>query len=80
MVPNVSMKRFLPAVIGAGLVALISILLLLWKSSDPTPASDSIKPLGTSTLSHGGPGPIRQDHLSTTEKSRVDITEQTTAR
>ena len=80
MVPNVSMKRFLPAVIGAGLVALISILLLFWKSSDPTPAPVSAKPLGTSTLSHGGPGPIRQDHLSTTEKSPADITEQTTAR
>jgi hypothetical protein len=80
MVPNVSMKRFLPAMIGAGLVALISILLLFWKSSDPTPASDSTKPLGTSTLSHGGPGPMRQDHLSTTKKSPADITEQTTAR
>jgi hypothetical protein len=80
MVPNVSMKRFLPAMIGAGLVALISILLLFWKSSDPTPASDSTKPLGTSTLSHGGPGPMRQDHPSTTKKSPADITEQTTAR
>lgn len=73
------MKRFLPVVILAGILALISIPLILWKRSDPSSAPLSAKPLGTSTLSHGGPGPARQD-LSTIEQPRADIPEQSTTR
>lgn len=73
------MKRFLPAVILAGILALISILLFFWKPSDPSSAPVSSKPLGTSTLSHGGPGPARQN-LSTIEQPRADIPEQSTTR
>jgi len=73
------MKRFLPVVILAAILALISILLFFWKRSDPSSAPVSAKPLGASTLSHGGPAPARQD-LSTIEQPRADIPEQSTTR
>ena len=73
------MKHFLPVVIGVGLLALISLLVFFWTPYDPSPVPASVKPIGTSTLSHGGPGPVRQD-LSATEKPRPDDTDQNITR
>jgi len=73
------MKRFLPVVFLAGILALTSILLFFWKRSDPSSSPVSAKPLGMSTLSHGGPGPARQD-LSTIEQPRADIPEHSNTR
>lgn len=50
-------KRLLT--IGIGLLTVLVILLLLSITSDPSRSSIPTKPTGTSTLSHGGPGPAR---------------------
>ena len=52
-------KRLLTMIIGVGLLTVLLILLLLSITSDPSRSSISTKPFGTSTLSHGGPGPGR---------------------
>ncbi|HET6678094.1 MAG TPA: hypothetical protein VFH05_07495 [Nitrospira sp.] len=46
-------------IIGVGLLTVLLILLLLSITSDPSRSSIPTKPFGTSTLSHGGPGPGR---------------------
>ena len=56
----VSMAKFVPIMIGVGLVVLIIAVLMMFRlpSTPSEPASN--KPVGTSTLGHGGPGPERQ--------------------
>jgi hypothetical protein len=57
MVSTQMMHRFLPFLIGAGLLTLIAVLLLTSSSNDPSRPSIPARPPGTSALSHGGPGP-----------------------
>ena len=59
------MPAFVRGMVVLGLLALIAAMVLVWRSEDPVgvtsqPASPigSGKPVGTSTLSHGGPAPI----------------------
>ncbi len=59
MIRTRPIKRFVPFVIGAGLLTIMAILLLLSITSDPSRSSIPAMPPGTSTLSHGGPGPTR---------------------
>ncbi|HSA65629.1 MAG TPA: hypothetical protein VLE25_13150 [Nitrospira sp.] len=56
MVSPPLLKRILPLLIGAGLLALIAVLLT---SNANEPSRSIPKPPGTSTLSHGGPQPAR---------------------
>lgn len=59
------MPTFVRGMVLLGLLALIAALVIMGRSEDPadlTPQSTSPispgKPVGTSTLSHGGPAPI----------------------
>ncbi|HEU4505049.1 MAG TPA: hypothetical protein VFR79_09470 [Nitrospira sp.] len=52
-------KRFLPFLIGAGLLTLFAVPLLTSNSSDSSRSSIHAKPPGTRTLSDGGQGPAR---------------------
>jgi hypothetical protein len=54
MISTRMMKRFLPFLIGAGLLILIAFLLLTSNTSDSSRSAIHAKPPGTSTLSHGG--------------------------
>jgi len=56
--------------IGIGLLMLIIALgVIMWALRDLSYSSMSMKPVGTSTLSHGGPVPVRQSLFPTDQSS-----------
>ncbi len=55
------MRRFLPVLLTAGLLVLLLALMLLRAPGRPPAGSVSTKPVGVSTLGHGGPAPARED-------------------
>lgn len=52
-----SMRQFLPAILGVGLVVLVCLLATMWLSGNSVIGSKSENHLGLSTLSHGGGRP-----------------------
>jgi hypothetical protein len=50
-------RRLIIMIIGIGFLTVLVMLLLLSTTNNPSPSSIPTKPIGTSTLSHGGPGP-----------------------
>jgi hypothetical protein len=58
------MPAFVRGMVVLGLLALIAAMVVMWRSEDtgltPQPMSPigSGRPVGTSTLSHGGPAPV----------------------
>ncbi|HXH85997.1 MAG TPA: hypothetical protein VNI35_04180, partial [Nitrospira sp.] len=54
---EIRMRGLEPIILGVGLLILVIALGAFWTSRDPSPSSLSTKPIGASTLSHGGPMP-----------------------
>lgn len=63
-------EKPVPIMIGIGLLMLILVLgVIMWTSRDLSYSSMSTKPVGTSTLSHGDPAPVRQGLYQTDQSS-----------
>jgi hypothetical protein len=54
------MAKFVPVMVGLGLFVLAIALLVFFNSLHTPSGPSSNKPVGTSTLGHGGAGPTRQ--------------------
>lgn len=54
------MAKFVPVMVGLGLFVLAIALLVFFNSPHTPSGPSSNKPVGSSTLGHGKPGPTRQ--------------------
>jgi len=59
------MRGLEPIMFVVGLLILVIALCVLWTSRDLPPRFFSMKPVGASTLSHGGPVPAPPDQALT---------------
>jgi len=70
VVKGTGMKKPVSSMIGIGLLMLILAPgVIMWTSRDLSYSSMSTKPVGTSTLSHGDPAPVRQGLYQTDQSS-----------